>query len=241
MTVSLRERLLPTTHVNKCKHCRITHLCLPARMDKQTLRKENALRFQTKILRPGEHLTRQGQPAKYLYALRSGIVKSYLTQEDGTEHIMGFHLTAEVIGWEGINDDQLTPSIVALDQCNICLIPIDKLNTLSQTQPELQAQLLHLASQRIYTDNLALLRGNAQQRVASFLLQLRRSYTRLGYPKDICYLKMTQQDIGNYLGLAAETISRTIKQLQQARIIHLDQKKITIYNIDRLKALAHLT
>lgn len=238
MALSLRKIIQPLRLYNKCKHCPITHLCLPAKVDPKTLRKDEELFFKAKIIKPGQHLCRQGENTNVIYALRSGIVKSYLSQDDGREQVMGFHMAPEIIGWEGIDSEQGSHAIVALDHCNLCEIPIDKLSELTRRLPELQSQLLQLASRRIHNGNLALLRGNAVQRVASFFLQLSDNYTKLGYPYYLCLLKMTQQDIANYLQLAPETVSRTIKQLQQNSIISFAKKKVYINDLPKLQELA---
>lgn len=223
---------------NKCKYCRLASLCLPANVEKNTLKKLAELKFNSRILKPGEYLCRQGESQKNLYTLRSGFLKSYITKSDGQEYIMGFHASPELFGWEGIDETQKSLSIVALDHSNICEIPLEKLTTISALIPGLEKQLLHMVSRRIRRDNLNLLRTSAEQRLASFLLQISEQNTLLGYPFYQCRLQMTHQDIANYLRIAPETISRSFRALQKKGLIKSVRKKVIINDIDTLKHIA---
>lgn len=223
---------------NKCKYCRISSLCLPANIEKKTLKRISELKFNSRVLKPGEYLCRQGELSKNLYALRSGFLKSTITKADGEEYIMGFHSPPELFGWEGIDQSQKTLSIIALDHSNVCEIPLTKLSAVAAHIPEFEMQLLHLVSQRIRRDNLNLLRTSAEQRVASFLLQLSEQNSLLGYPFYLCRLKMTHQDIANYLRIAPETISRTFRNLQKKEIIKVIRKKVFINDLNALKRVA---
>lgn len=238
MIMPVKQVVEKRTFSNKCKYCRISSLCLPAKVDRNALKKINELKFNSRVLKPGEYLCRQGEVSKNLYALRSGLLKSFTTKADGQEYIMGFHSPPEMFGWEGIDRSQKSLSIVALDHSNICEIPIEKLSSVGALIPGLEMQLLHLVSQRIRRDNLNLLRTSAEQRVASFLLQLSEQNTLLGYPFYLCRLQMTHQDIANYLRIAPETISRTFRTLQKKGLIKAVRKKIFLRDIDGLKRVA---
>lgn len=223
---------------NKCKYCRISTLCLPAKIDNKALKKIAELKFNSRVLKPGEYLCRQGELSKNLYALRSGLLKSFTTKADGQEYIMGFHGPPELFGFEGIDTSQKTLSIIALDHSNVCEVPLEKLASITALVPGLETQILHLVSKRIRRDNLNLLRTSAEQRVASFLLQLSEQNSLLGYPFYLCRLKMTHQDIANYLRIAPETISRTFRTLQKKGLIKAIRKKIFLNDIDGLKRVA---
>lgn len=223
---------------NKCKYCRLASLCLPANIEKKALKKLTELTFNSRVLKPGEYLCRQGEKTKSLFTLRSGLLKSFITKSDGQEYIMGFHSPSELFGWEGIDELQKSHSIVALDHTNVCEIPLEKMASLLSMTPGLETQLLKMMSQRVRRDNLNLLRTSAEQRVASFILQLAEQNIRLGYPFYQCQLKMTHQDIANYLRIAPETISRTFRALQKKGIIQAIRKKVVIHDIDQLKLVA---
>lgn len=223
---------------NKCKHCRIASLCIPAKLDKKTLKQLDHLEFKSRLLKPGEHLCHQGEHTDKLYAINSGLLKSYTTKKDGQEYVMGFHLPPDLFGWEGIDDKQLTVSVVAIEHSNICEIPIGRITDYIKEIPGLEKQLFHLVSRRIHKDNQALLRTSAEQRVSNFLLQLTANYTQLGFPYYMCKILMTHQDIANYLRIAPETISRIFKSLQNRGLIQVTRKAIYLTDLDTLKQIA---
>ena len=226
-------------HTNSCLDCRVAHLCLPANINKQTLKSADRLQFNSKILDPGEHLCHQGEKHAHLYLLRSGMLKSYFNKENGDEFVMQFHLPPELFGWEGIDDDQLSFSIVALDYSNVCEIPLNQLNELNSLYPEIQSQIFKLTNQTIRKNNIAMLRTTAEQKVSTFILLLSKHYRSLGYPQYLCHLTMTHQDIANYLRIAPETISRILHNLQHRGLIKVSRKKIYINNIEQLHYLSN--
>ena len=225
---------------NKCRYCNLATKCLPANVNKKILNQSELLDFKVRILEAGEHLYRQGESLESLYAIRTGMLKSYTTLESGQEYVMGFHMPPDLFGWEGIQKQQLSVSVVALKSSNICEIPLTQLEKIVKELPELETQLLKMVSQRINIDNIAMLRTTSEQRVANFILQLAQKYSALGQPSYLCRLSMTYQDIANYLRMAPETISRTLHKLQSKKIISLDKQQIHLKNIDALKKLAEI-
>ncbi len=215
-------------HTNHCSQCRISHLCLPGKLNKKILQFSQDLAFTSKVLNPGDHLCHQGEKHEHLYLLRSGLLKSYYNQENGEEFVMYFHLPPELFGWEGIDQEQLSFSIVALDYSNVCEIPLKKLEQLMTIHPEVQTQLFSLINQTIRNKNTAMLKTTAEQKVSTFILLLSKHYKSLGYPYYHCQLSMTHQDIANYLRIAPETISRTLHHLQDRNLIKVYRKKIYI-------------
>jgi CRP/FNR family transcriptional regulator, anaerobic regulatory protein len=226
-------------HTNQCSQCRISHLCLPAMLNKQLLQQSDEFIFNSRVLNPGEHLCHQGEKHSHLYLLRSGLLKSYINQENGDEFVMYFHLPPELFGWEGIDEEQLSFSIVALDYSNVCEIPLKQIESLIAKHPELQTQIFKLVNQTIRNNNIAMLKTTAEQKVSTFILLLSKHYKSLGYPHYHCQLSMTHQDIANYLRIAPETISRTLHQLQNRGLIKVYRKKIHINNIAELKRVSY--
>lgn len=223
---------------NKCKSCRISDRCLPGQIDKKILKQLPQLSFKSHILEPGQHLFRQGDLLDCLYTIRSGLLKSYTIQEDGREYTMGFHLPPDLFGWEAIDKNQLSVSVIAIESSNICEIPINQLDDLFREIPKISSQMLQLVSQRIHHDNTAMLRASAEQRVAHFLLQLANRYTQLGYPYYLCKLMMTHQDIANYLRIAPETISRIFHSFKAKGMITISRKSIYLNEMEKLEAIA---
>lgn len=226
--------------LNKCKHCRIRERCLPGKINKNLFKQSTLLQFDSCVLEPGEFLYRQGEHLHCLYALRSGVMKSFTTLEDGSEYIMSFLLPPNLFGWEAIDKNQLSVSVVAIDYSNVCKIELSKLSDLIREFPEIEFELLHLVSLRIQNDNQAMLRSSAEQRVANFIIQLSQHYNSLGFPYYLCRLLMTHQDIANYLRIAPETISRTFKQLQSKGIISINRKDIYLNDIKKLTEIARV-
>ena len=226
-------------HTNTCHECRIAHLCLPSKLSKQQLRTIEDLQFNSKILNPGDHLCHQGEKHEHLYLLRSGMLKSYFNKESGDEFVMQFHLPPDLFGWEGIDDEQLSFSIVALDYSNVCEVPLTQLKEINRKHPEIQTQIFKLINQTVRRNNITMLRTTAEQKVSTFILLLSKHYRTLGYPQYLCQLTMTHQDIANYLRIAPETISRVLHNLQHQGLIKVARKKIVINNIEKLHFLSN--
>lgn len=216
------------TH-NICQQCLHAAHCLP--LDKQL----QALQFSARILKRGEYLHYQGQQSPHLYIIRAGSLKSYTIQSSGEDFVMGFYFPPDLFGWENMNAHQRSISIVALEQSNICIIPTEKMFALTQQIPTLGNQLLQMVSRRIQQDNIALLRTSAQQRVATFLLQLNMRYygSQYSFP-----LMMTHQDIANYLRMTSSTISRIFNDWEKKKIIQIEKHKVTLLNYAEIEIIA---
>ena len=240
--MKISNLLKPRKFINKCKRCRIANLCLPAKLNKSQLKTYDQLRFKSRTLIPGEILCHQGERQDHLYAIRSGVLKSFTTQSDGKDIVMAFHLPPDIFGWEGIDEEHRSTTIVALEYCNVCEIPLQQWEQLTIEIPGLSLQLLQLVSQKFHLDNQKMLKTLVEQRVANFLLRLMSFYRRLGYPHYLCKLPMSYRDIANYLRIAPETITRTFKLLQKKEIIRLSRSskhKLYIKNFDRLRSVAN--
>lgn len=213
---------------NECQRCSRAAVCLGF----------NAFQFTARILKRGEHLCYQGQQSQNLYILQAGALKSYLTKSNGEEFVMGFYFPPDLFGWEGIDQSHQSVSIVALEPANICIIPTEKMFALTQKMPSLGTQLLRMVSRRIQQDNTALLRTTAQQRVATFLLQLELRYRQLGFPKQSIPLTIAHQDIANYLHITPSTISRIFHELQEKKIIAVKNHVIELLNMAEIHLMA---
>lgn len=225
------------TH-NKCKHCRMAAKCLPAQIQSTLLKTADRLKFKSILLKPGEHLYRQGEMLRSLFAIRSGILKSYTILEGGKEFIMDFHLPPSLFGWEGIDRNQLSVSVVAIDYSNVCEIPLETLDQLMHDIPEIRKQILQLASQSIHRQSSTLLRSSAEQRVTHFILSLAKQYIDMGFATNSAKLEMTHQDAANYLRMTPETISRTLKALQRKKLIHIVKEDIHLEDPQKLREIA---
>jgi CRP/FNR family transcriptional regulator len=187
-------------------------------------------------------LFRDGEPFDALYAIRSGFFKTNLITEDGREQITGFQMAGEIMGLDGIVNDRYTCNAFAIEDSEVCLMPYDRIESLAVEVPSLQRHVHKVMSREIVREHgVMLLLGSmrANERLAAFLLNLvQRLYAR-GYSKSEMLLRMTREEIGNYLGLKLETVSRTFSKFVEDGIIEVNQRHVRIINPEALKLIAN--
>lgn len=216
-----------------CKNCSLVELCLPRGLDSNDLTTLDEVIQQRRLVHKGETIFRQGKKSGCVYAVRSGSVKTFSTDKNGEEQVLGFHLPGELLGLDGLDNEIHSCSGISLDTTTICELPINDLNVLCVKIPGLQQQLLSLISNEITKDHTMLMllaRRNAEQKLATFLISLSGRFKARGYSAEEFDLTMTRYDIGNYLGLADETISRLISKFKDNKILDANRKKISILN-----------
>lgn len=224
-----------------CENCSLIELCLPRGLNSDDLHTLDDVIQQRRLVRKGEAIFNQGGKSGCIFAVRSGSVKTFTTAKNGEEQILGFHLPGELLGLDGLDNQIHSCSGIALDTSTICELPIDDLNVLCVKMPGLQQQLLSLISDEITKDHTMLLllaRSNAEQKLATFFINLSNRFKARGYSADEFDLTMSRYDIGNYLGLADETVSRLISKFRDRKFIDADRKKIKIINHDSLCKIA---
>lgn len=223
-------------HIN-CQNCSISELCLPFTLNDQELNTLDEIIDRKRPFHKGDKIFTDGQEMHALYAIRSGTFKTFTVNEQGEEQITGFHLAGDLLGFDAIADSEHKSFAQALETSMICEIPYNNLDKLSNTMPKLKKQVLRLMSNEIRTDQemLTLLnRKNAEQRVATFLVSLSDRYHARGLSAAEFRLTMTRSDIGNYIGLTVETISRLLNRFHKNGLIKVDGKLISILDIDEL-------
>ena len=222
-----------------CSSCSLRGVCLPCGLETDNLPQMDELTRLKRRVAKGAVVYRAGQAFEALYAVRSGSFKSIGVSRGGEEKVTGLHLPGEVMGLDGINSRTHGFDAVALEDSEVCIVPYSKLTELTLRIPDLQAQLLRILSGDISRDQgLMLLLGgmDAEQRLAAFLLSLSRRYQKLGYAATRFSLRMTREEIGSYLGLTLETVSRLFSRLQKDGLITAHQKDIELIDIDRMRA-----
>lgn len=224
--------------INACQHCAQATTCLLKQTPLSNDTIESLFRFQSRLLKKGEYLCYQGQKSENLYIVRSGMLKSTIIKPNGEAFIMGFYLPPDLFGFEGMDEEHKSVGITALEQSNICIIPADKMQALTQKAPDLTLQLMRMISRRIHQDNIALLRTTADQRVATFLLQFAARYQQLGFSHDAINLAMTHQDLANYLRMTANTISRIFHDWQAKKLIDIRKHMIYLLDVANIRLLA---
>ncbi len=189
---------------------------------------------------PGQHVFRAGDQSRALFAVRSGVLKSYCTTEDGDEQVLGFTLPGELVGLDGMSDDTYASSSVVLETASICELPYDSLEELCHSLHGLNHQLMRLASKEITADQKMLLllgKRPVEERLVTFLLSLSTRYKSRGLSATEFNLPMSRQDIGNYLGMAIETVSRLFAHFQEEGLLKVNRREITITDLPRLKGM----
>ncbi len=194
--------------------------------------------FARRKIAMGETLYREGDRFQYIYAVRSGTFKSCLTLVDGREQVSGFQLAGELMGLDGVAAGKHASTAIALEDTEVCAIPYAHLNELAQQSTNLQMVMARLMSREIVREhNLMMLLGsmNADERLAAFLLNMSQRLKARGYSANEFHLRMSRAEIGSYLGMKLETVSRTFSAFQQQRLLEVDKKHIRILDIEGLK------
>jgi CRP/FNR family transcriptional regulator len=227
-----------------CANCRLSGICLPIAIAHDEVVKLEQIVKRGKPLQKGDYLYRQEGEFKSIYAVRSGTLKGYRVTDSGDEQVTGFYLPGEIIGIDGISNNQYASSAVALNTSAVCEIPFERLESLSLQLPSLQRHFFQIMSQEIGDDQklLTLINKNsADERVAAMLLSLSARYKRRNLSSERFVLPMSRTDIGNFLGLTIETVSRVFSRFKQSSLVEIQGKEIQILDIDQLKVLAKVS
>ena len=223
-----------------CASCCLRHVCLPCELPSADMTRFGAIASAKRRIARGASLYHAGDKFESLHAVRSGAFKTVGVSRNGDEKVTGFHLSGELLGLEAINTGRHSYTAVALEDSEVCAIPFAALEKMAGAIPALQHRLFRVLSSDISRDQgLMLMLGSmtAEQRLAAFLLSLSRRYERLGYAAARFTLRMTREEIGNYLGLTLETVSRLFSRFQRARLIGVQQREIELRNAARLREI----
>ncbi|MGQ7241924.1 fumarate/nitrate reduction transcriptional regulator Fnr [Salinicola sp. V024] len=227
-------------HLN-CHSCRLKALCLPLALEMGAMDQFDAIIKRRAPMVSGERLFSQGEPFCHVFAIRSGSLKLIILDQDGTEQIAQFYLPGELVGMDSINDNVYSGFAVALERTSVCEIPFHHLDALAERIPQLRNQLYRNMSKELM-DNRRLIRlltcKSAEERLASFFIDLALRFERGGYSQHSYRLPMSRTDIAHHLGLALETVSRLLKRFQQQKLMTIHGRQVEIANIDELGMLA---
>lgn len=220
-----------------CNTCPHTSFCLPNRLEVIEQAQLNKIITKHKTLKRGEQLFEQGHRFQHFYGTNAGALKQCQTTADGREQIFGFYFPGELIGFDAIDSGHYSYNAIALCDTVACEIPFTKLMALAENSANLAHQLITLMSRRINTTECIPANSSATERIAAFLLNLQHRINS-SEPNNISiHLPMSRQEIGNYLGLAVETVSRVITHLQKSGLITARHKTIELLDLDQLKAI----
>jgi CRP/FNR family transcriptional regulator, anaerobic regulatory protein len=226
-----------------CGNCRLASLCLPLALESDDIQQLDDIIQRSKPLQKGQHLYRQGDEFKSVFAVRSGTLKAYRTTDDGREQITGFYFPGEIIGMDGISKNTHASSARTLDTSSVCEIPFASLSKLSVLMPNLQRHFFQLMSREITEDQILitlLSKNSAEERVASLLLSISSRNARRKLSATQFRLPMSRVDIGNYLGLTVETVSRVLSRLQKLEVLRVDNKEVEILDLEGMHNIANI-
>jgi CRP/FNR family transcriptional regulator, anaerobic regulatory protein len=222
-----------------CSSCHLSDLCLPCGMTKPDMERLDSLMFGRRRVLAGQTLYREGDKFQFIYAVRAGTLKSSLMLADGREQVSGFHIAGEMVGLDGAAQGFHASSTMALEDTEICAIPYAHLTDLAaNTSGGMQHVITRLMSREIQREHsLMMLLGsmNADERLAAFLLNLSQRYAARGYSATEFHLRMSRAEIGSYLGMKLETVSRTFSAFQHQRLLEVDKRHVRITDMDGLK------
>jgi CRP/FNR family transcriptional regulator len=225
-----------------CSGCNLRELCMPVGMSQEQLDRLDAIVATRRTIARGDSLFRAGDAFTSLYAVRTGFFKTCVASEDGRDQVTGFHMAGELLGLDGIGTDRHTCDSVALEDSQVCVIGYHQLEDLSRELSDLQRHFHRIMSREIVRDHgVMLLLGSmrAEERLAAFLLNLTQRLRTRGFSASSLVLRMTREEIGSYLGLKLETVSRAFSKFQDDGVLEVKQRQIRVLDADALQALVN--
>ena len=232
--------MTPETIKVACSNCNLRELCMPIGLPPADLKRIDDIVATRRKVKRRETLFHNGERFTSLYAIRTGVFKTRVTSEDGRDQVTGFQMAGEIIGLDGIVNDHHTCDAVALEDAEVCVMPFDRIGELSREVGALQHHLHRVMSREIVREHgVMLLLGTmrAEERLAAFLLNLVQRLQARGFSRSELVLRMTRHEIGSYLGLKLETVSRTFSRFAEDAMIEVYQRQVRILDIERLRQL----
>ncbi len=223
-----------------CSTCSLRELCLPVGLRPDEFEQLDTVIKQSHRLKKGEFLFRSGESFHSLYAIRTGFFKTTVASQDGRDQVTGFFMSGELIGMDGICTHSHSCDAVALEDSEVCELPFGHMEALSKEIPSIQMHFFRLMSREIVRDQgVMLLLGNmrAEERIAAFLLNLSQRLHHRGFAANDFILRMSREEIGSYLGLKLETVSRTLSRFHQEGLIVVEHKHIRLLKPELLNQM----
>ncbi|HWT29383.1 MAG TPA: fumarate/nitrate reduction transcriptional regulator Fnr [Methylophilaceae bacterium] len=236
------RNMTPETIKVACSNCNLRELCMPIGFNPNDLQRLDEVVATRRRIKQGEHLFSNGDPFTSLYAIRIGFFKTSISSEDGREQVTGFQMAGEIIGLDGIVSDRHSCNAIALEDAEVCVMPFANVEELSREFPVLQRHVHKIMSREIVRENgVMMLLGNmrAEERLAAFLLNLVQRLHARGFSQSEMVLRMTREEIGSYLGLKLETVSRTFSKFQEEGLLEVKQRQIRIVDQAGLQKLVN--
>lgn len=225
-----------------CSNCNLRELCMPVDLSAEEMDRIDQVVGARRRVKRGATLFRNGEKFNSLYAIRTGFFKTCIASDDGRDQVTGFQMAGEVMGLDGIVNDRHTCDAVALEDAEVCVMPFERLEELSREVNALQRHMHKIMSREIVREHgVMLLLGSmrAEERLAAFLLNLVQRLHARGFSQSELVLRMTREEIGSYLGLKLETVSRTFSKFVDDGIVEVKQRHVRILKSDALKDIVN--
>jgi CRP/FNR family transcriptional regulator, anaerobic regulatory protein len=233
-------RLLPEGGT-RCEFCSNHSRCLSMGLEKAGQHAFDALLTHPYPLKRGQALMHQGDRFSNLYAVRTGSLKKVVIQPGARDQVTHFFLPGELVGLDGIGGGECAGNVVALESTFVCELPFFRLEALMQESPTLRHRLFNSMGKELRNDQrmMCLLSGRtADQRMASFFVEFSERFRLRGFSPTCFNLSMSRADIGSYLGLAIETVSRVLSRFQQREWLVVEGRQVSLLALEELKVLS---
>ena len=231
---AIRFAATPKKFEVTCLDCNMREMCLTQGMQADDMRLFENVVYARRRVRRGEALFGAGDEFKSVHAVRSGFFKTSLVDGEGREQVTGFFMGGELLGMDGIGAGQYNNASISLEDSEVCVLPYALIEEIGQKVPALQRQLHAVLAREIVRDHgVMMLLGSmrAEERLATFLLNLSKRFTARGFSPSDFHLRMTREEIGSYLGLKLETVSRLFSRFHDDGLIEVEQKHVRILDI----------
>ena len=229
-------------HAVICSTCNVRQFCLPSGLDPDHLRRIDSLISTRRRLKRGEALYQAGTECTALYAIRSGTFKTTLRGANSQVQVCGFFIGGEFLGVECLGSESCNVTAVALEDSEVCVLSHELIAQLTREIPGLQRRLHGMLAREILRNQeMLLLLGSmrAEQRLAAFLIDLSARLVRRGYSSSDFHLRMNREEMGSYLGIKLETVSRVFSQFHDAGLIEVAHKHVRILDVPSLQWMLH--
>lgn len=229
----------PTLRV-ACSNCNLRETCFPLGLSLKEVEELEKLVVNKRRIKRGEALFRAGDRYENLYTVRLGFLKGVVMSSDGREQVTNFFMTGETIGFDGISSGVHSSDVIALEDTEVCVLPHVRIEETMVNMPSMGGHMMRMLSREIVRQNgVMLLLGtmHAEERLAAFLLSLSQRFEARGYSRSEFVLRMTRAEIGSYLGLKLETVSRVLSRFSHDGLIEVNQKHVRIFDSEGLRAI----
>jgi CRP/FNR family transcriptional regulator len=221
-----------------CSNCNLRETCIPGGVLAGDLERVENIVYARRRIRRGETLFGAGDEFKVIYGIRSGFFKTSLIDGEGREQVTGFFMGGELLGMDGLGSGHYTGNAIALEDSEVCVMPFSLIEEMARELPSLQRHLHAVLAREIVRDHgVMMLLGSmrAEERLATFLINRSKRFVRRGYSASDFHLRMTREEMGSYLGLKLETVSRLFSAFQKDGLIEVNQKHVRIIDIAGLE------